>query len=291
MLLIIIISAAFAIFFISADASWGNVLSHKRNNLVFEGRVQDYGAFALRKEHPRTMFYAILLSTAIAGSILLFSLHNSGSVKNLVPFVPIDQIDYIEIPPIDRVEQKQEEKIEQQTQSKASATAGSSVNNTVEVVQEVTPTINPVTEPVGQGGSQPAGQPSGGGTGTGSETGGDGGGETVSEASFEIKNWASVMPSFPGGEEAMMKYMLSKVRFSEWDKERGVNGTMHISFVVQTDGTITDIQMIRNIHNGEELSKKAMKAISEMPLWTPGSNGKTLVPVRYTMPISFKLKN
>jgi len=290
MLLIIIISAAFAIFFISADASWDNVLSHKRNNLVFEGRVQDYGAFALRKEHPRTMFYAILLSTAIAGSILLFSLHNSGSVKNLVPFVPIDQIDYIEIPPIDKVVQKQEEKIEQQSQSKASATAGSSANNTVEVVQEVTPTINPVTEPVGQGGNQPAGQPSEGGTGTGSETGGDGG-SGGGETSFEIKDWAAVMPSFPGGEEAMMKYMLSKVRFSEWDKERSVNGTMHISFVVQTDGTITDIQMIRNIHNGEELSKKAMKAISEMPLWTPGSNGKTLVPVRYTMPISFKLKN
>lgn len=291
MLLIIIISAALAIFFISADASWGNVLSHKRNNLVFEGRVQDYGAFALRKEHPRTMFYAILLSTGVVAAIIIFSLRNSGSSANLIPFVSVNEIEYIEIPPIEKIETQTEQPLENQSRSSSAAASGLSESSQIEIVEEVVEIVDPI-EPPGQGGNQPSGKPSEGGTGTGSDNGNGGGGnETGGDSTFEIKDWAVIMPAFPGGEEAMMKYMLSKVRFSEWDKERGVNGTMHISFVVQTDGTITDIQMIRSIYNGEELSKKAIRAISEMPLWTPGSNGKTLVPVRYTMPISFRLKN
>ncbi len=99
------------------------------------------------------------------------------------------------------------------------------------------------------------------------------------------------MPSFPGGEEAMMKYMLSKVKYSELERERGVTGTMYISFVVHTGNNITQIILARKTQYGEKISNKAIKTISEMPKWNPGMNGKVPVAVRYTMPVSFKLKN
>ncbi len=293
MLLIISIIAALAIFFITADASWGNVLSHARNDLVFNGRVQDYGAYALRKEQPRTMLYAVLLTCGLVGTLFGLSKLQKEPVKVKVPFVSTP--DWLDIEPME-IEQKQET----QTKAKVSitkpnsappASSGQINDGEIEVVEERTEPPVLITDP-GQGGddktknSQPGGEPAGIGTGDG-DTGKTGTGSTE----FVIPDYAQVMPEYPGGQEAMMKYMLSKVKFSEWDKERGVSGTMYIQFVVNTDGSITDIKLARKIKGGEQLAEKAIQAISKMPKWSPGKNGQISVPVRYTMPLTFTLRN
>lgn len=294
MLLIVIITAALAIFLISADASWGNVLSAKRNNLVFEGRIQEYGAYALRKEQPRTMMYAVLMTSAIVAGLLFVSRINSEKIIPSIPFVDTEVDLGLIIPPIDTKRAEVEKpQLPREKPNALAASAGSNNSGDVVVTEEIVKPAEPVVSP-GQEGEVtnittiPGAKPGGTGTGDGDEEGGE---KDSSSSGFNIADWAPVMPSFPGGEEAMMKYMLSKVKFSELDKDRGVTGTIYISFIVHTDGTITGIEVVRNIRNGEDLSKKAVKAISEMPRWNPGMNGKIPVAVRYTMPVSFKLKN
>jgi hypothetical protein len=83
MFLLISILAALVIFVVSANSSWENVLSPKRNHLVFEGRVKEYGAYQLRREQPRNMFIALFLSTGIVSTFFL--LLQSGN--NASPFV------------------------------------------------------------------------------------------------------------------------------------------------------------------------------------------------------------
>lgn len=296
MLLIVIITAALAIFLISADASWGNVLSDKRNNLVFEGRIQEYGAYALRKEQPRTMMYAVLLTTGIVSSILFASRVNSEKILPTIPFVNTDFDLTIQPPPIEskRLEiEKPQPPQEKPNIAAAAASAGSNNSGDVEVIEEIVKPVELVSQP-GQGGDDetipntPGGKAGGTGTGDGDDKGDDKG---SSGSTFNYADWAPQMPSYPGGEKEMMKYIQSKVKFSELDKDRGVNGTMFISFIVHTDGSITGIEVVRSIRNGDELARKVVKAISEMPKWNPGMNGKIPVAVRYTMPVSFKLIN
>lgn len=298
MVILIVISAALLIFLISADASWGNVLSAKRNNLVFEGRNLEYGAYALRKEHPRTMLISLCISAGVVG-LLLFAVQASQNVPPPQPPKVLEDLGILVIlPPVEEEKPEIEKPKLESTRPEIPKTAGTTTETTVEVTEIPEPQPDEEITTAGQGGEEtgdnrfPADSGVGEGTGSGEGDGKDGTETgTGTGSSFYAGDYAEFMPEFPGGEAAMLKYMVSRVRYSDFDKDRGVQGTIYISFVVHTDGSITNIQVIRGIHNGDGLAKKAMKAISEMPKWTPGSNGKHPVPVRYTMPLRFELKN
>lgn len=95
-------------------------------------------------------------------------------------------------------------------------------------------------------------------------------------------------PQFPGGQQALMSYLNKNMRYPTIAKENGIQGRAICRFVVEKDGSISNVEVFRSA--GEvSLDKEAIRLISSMPQWTPGSQRGKPVRVQYTLPITFKL--
>jgi len=114
--------------------------------------------------------------------------------------------------------------------------------------------------------------------------------EEEEEESNEIFDFAKVekMPEFPGGMQALMKYLSSNINYPQDAIETGIYGRVYISFVVEKDGSITDVQVTRSVH--PSLDKEAARVVKNMPKWAPGKQLNKPVRVRYTLPVNFRLK-
>lgn len=121
--------------------------------------------------------------------------------------------------------------------------------------------------------------------------------ETVEEVdmdSFEEMEYEEEMPVivnepfFPGGEDVMYQFISDNLIYPETAKKNGEEGTVYIQFVVQEDGSLYDVKVIKGV--SEALDEAAVNVIKNMPNWIPGTENEIPVPVRYTIPIKFKLK-
>ena len=96
------------------------------------------------------------------------------------------------------------------------------------------------------------------------------------------------MPEFPGGQEALNRFLVRNIKYPLLAQENGIQGRVICQFVVNSDGSIVDIAVVRGVE--ESLDKEAMRVIKSMPKWTPGRQGGKNVRVKYTLPIRFKLQ-
>lgn len=94
-------------------------------------------------------------------------------------------------------------------------------------------------------------------------------------------------PEFPGGVNAMMDYLRGNLKYPESAKKNKQEGRVFIGFVVEKDGSVTNVNVLRGVC--EELDNEAVKVVKAMPRWTPGMNEGKPVRVQYTLPIVFKL--
>lgn len=95
------------------------------------------------------------------------------------------------------------------------------------------------------------------------------------------------MPAFEGGIEGLTRYLNDNIRYPENARKNGQYGTVFVTFVVKTDGGITDVQVAKGV--SPELDAEAMRVITQMPNWKPGRQSGKNVPVRYAMPVKFTL--
>ena len=95
------------------------------------------------------------------------------------------------------------------------------------------------------------------------------------------------MPQFPGGENALMEYVSKNVVYPEEAKEKEIQGRVFISFVVEKDGSIGEVKVLRGIGGG--CDEESVRVISDMPRWKPGKQKGEFVRVSYQIPIMFKL--
>ena len=96
------------------------------------------------------------------------------------------------------------------------------------------------------------------------------------------------MPEFPGGQEALNRFLVRNIKYPLLAQENGIQGRVVCQFVVNSDGSIVDISVVRGVE--ESLDKEAIRVIKSMPKWTPGRQGGKSVRVKYTLPIRFKLQ-
>ncbi len=94
------------------------------------------------------------------------------------------------------------------------------------------------------------------------------------------------MPEFPGGEKAMKKFIAENLVYPALVKQRGIKGTVYLTFVVKADGTITDIKVLRGIGGG--CDEEAVKVVKRMPRWLPGMQRAQPVAVKYNLNIEFR---
>lgn len=95
-------------------------------------------------------------------------------------------------------------------------------------------------------------------------------------------------PEFPGGAQAMMKYLAENIKYPMIAQENGIQGRVICQFVVNKDGSIVDIQVVRSVD--PSLDKEAVRVIKSMPKWKPGMQRGKAVRVKFTLPVVFRLQ-
>ena len=112
--------------------------------------------------------------------------------------------------------------------------------------------------------------------------------EPKPEVENKVFDVVEQMPSFPGGPSALMKYLSENVKYPVVAQENGVQGRVVVSFVVEKDGHITDVKVVRSVD--PSLDKEAARVVKSMPSWIPGKQNGSAVRVKYNVPVSFKLQ-
>ena len=112
--------------------------------------------------------------------------------------------------------------------------------------------------------------------------------EPVKEEETKVFDVVEQMPSFPGGPSALMQYLNSNIKYPVVAEENGVQGRVVCTFVVEKDGSITDVRVVKSVD--PSLDKEAMRVVKSMPKWIPGKQNGSAVRVKYTVPVTFRLQ-
>ena len=110
--------------------------------------------------------------------------------------------------------------------------------------------------------------------------------EEIVEA--EIFKVVEVMPEFPGGAAKMMEYIQKNIKYPLMARESDIQGRVFVNFVVEPDGSISNVAVLRGIGGG--CDEEAVRVVQSMPKWNPGKQRGTAVRCAFTVPIIFKLQ-
>jgi len=276
-------------------------LSPSLDTIVFEGRNQAYGAYQLRQLYNSHVRKALATVLGLCLFLLLMGIawqhmHPRAAVAPAVITTPITPIE----PPIYVAEQPKPiapPAAPSQPQLAAAAPHATASIPTKVVKDELVP-VKPQEEELRAVDSDVTALESStlttsstglpGGTGT-AETG------ATTEASAATASAATgpyvaveKMPEFAGGTEALMRYLRSHLRYPSEALRAQAEGRVYVSFVVQADGTIADVSVLKGLGFG--LDEEAQRVVRQMPTWTPGQQSHHAVPVRFTLPITFSIQ-
>jgi len=114
-------------------------------------------------------------------------------------------------------------------------------------------------------------------------------GEVENSDMVDVYMFVEQMPAFPGGEEKLVEFVSKNVEYPQEAKEEGVQGRVFVGFVVEKDGSIGDVKLLRGIGHG--CDEEALRVVQGMPKWKPGMHNGEFVRVSYQIPIHFKLED
>lgn len=104
----------------------------------------------------------------------------------------------------------------------------------------------------------------------------------------EALTFVEVMPVFPGGQDAMLKFIATHTIYPSEAIEKNIQGKVYVRFIVKSDGSVRNIAVIRGVH--ASLDAEAVRVVQSMPNWIPAQQNGKPVNVQFTLPINFSLK-
>lgn len=266
-------------------------------NLVFENKNKEYGAYQLRQENGKTSFMAFLVSLSLCA--ILFAIPQVLRSFHLIDTAPAETVmdEPTVVPPIDVVEldfTKKPEVIESAAKAPiqeklpeevkipsmahpivvSSALATPDIPRNVDVIPTIAPTtgIGTISASTGTG--------NGSGTASNTPTGTDYGNKVLNTAVLDVQ------PAFPGGIEKFYMYVGRNFEAPEINDEKVVR--IMVSFIVERDGSMTDIQVKND--PGYGLGKEAIRVLKSLKTkWSPGIINSQAVRTAYTLPISVQM--
>ena len=273
-----------------------DLISNEWTDLVFEGRNQSYGAYKLRKGTGKRNVWALVI-VGLAAALLYLGLQLQ---KMAEANKKVENTQAVELAKLNtekkeaKVEKKEiikqePEKVVEQVKSSVKFTAPI-IKKDSEVKEEDEIKLDEV-------------QKSDKAVGAFTVEGNDEVGGAVLKAKEDIaapeppkhvveetKIFTVVeqMPMFPGGEGALMGYLRDNIHYPTVAAENGVQGRVVVGFVVERDGSITDVNILRGVD--PSLDREAMRVVTSMPKWTPGKQNGSAVRVKYQVPVSFRLQ-
>ncbi|MFD1873695.1 energy transducer TonB [Hymenobacter bucti] len=270
------------------------------DDLVFEGRNQAYGAYQLRQAYNGHLRTAMALMIGLCALLLL----GGAAWQHLHPLLvvaprsstmltPITPPTYVTEPPkpiAPPAAPSQPRLAAAPATHMAASIPTKVVKDELATVRKPDATVVEVpTETPGVVGTTTTettntSANTGPGTAiTGSETGSD-----TSPAVTGPYTVVEQMPEFAGGMAALTRYLRSHLRYPGAALAAQAEGRVFVSFVVQADGTIADITVPKGLGYG--LDEEAQRVVRQMPAWTPGRQSHHAVPVRFTLPITFRIQ-
>jgi len=110
----------------------------------------------------------------------------------------------------------------------------------------------------------------------------------VSQKNDQVFDVVEQMPEYPGGMQALFEFLKENIKYPEDAQKQKVEGRVLAKFVVETDGSISNIEVVK--HAFPSLDAEAVRVIQAMPKWSPGKQKGQAVRVKYVVPINFNLK-
>ena len=273
-----------------------DLISNEWTDLVFEGRNQSYGAYQLRKSTGKRNLWALII-VGLAAVLLYLGLQLQRMAE---ANKKVENTQAVELAKLN-TEKKKEAKVEKkeiisQEPEKVVEQVKSSVKFTAPVIkkdEEVKEEDEIKLEEV---------EKSTKAIGSFNVEGNDEVGGAVLKAKEDIKapeppkheeetkifTVVEQMPLFPGGDAALMAYLRDNIHYPTVAAENGVQGRVVVGFVVERDGSITDVNVLRSVD--PSLDREAMRVVKGMPRWTPGKQNGSAVRVKYQVPVTFRLQ-
>jgi protein TonB len=268
------------------------------DEIVFEQRNKNYGAFELRRSYEKHLNIAFLITFSafviVTSGVLIRSLFKTPTVAELTRDAANDVRQMKEI----EIILPEKPKLPDGGEKAVIPPVGKS-----EVPEDLKPIKvedKPIVEPKKDEtkvDSIPAGYnsegngkkgdvlPTGGGGGKGPEIGSGNGGEEKKEPTFT--DIPQVMPEFPGGEEALFKFLKRNLRFPRFEENN--SSTVYVAFIIGADGQIGTISILKS--GGISFDEEVTRVVSKMPKWKPGVENGENVAVRFKMPVKFRQAN
>ena len=109
----------------------------------------------------------------------------------------------------------------------------------------------------------------------------------VSQANQKVFDTVEQMPEYPGGMQAMIEFLQTNMKYPEDAEKQKVEGRVMVQFVVETDGSISDVHVAKQVF--PSLDAEAIRVVQAMPRWTPGKDKGKVVRVKYNLPIVFRM--
>jgi protein TonB len=275
-----------------------DLTSNEWTDLVFQSKNKEYGAYPLRRNTGKRNMWSIIIMflAAILGFsafTIVKTIQANARVENTQEVVLSDIAEKKEKP---KVEKKPEIKIPEQ--QKMPEKVASSVKFTEPVIKK----DNQVKED-NQLKQQEDLNESTTKIGALDVKGNDEGGEVLKVERAEIEqpkpepqkvednkvfDVVEQQPAFPGGQGALLSWLSQNIHYPAVAEENGIQGRVVVSFVVEKDGSISNVQVVRGVD--PSLDKEAARVVKSMPKWTPGKQNGQAVRVKYNVPVTFKLQ-
>ena len=109
----------------------------------------------------------------------------------------------------------------------------------------------------------------------------------VSQTNQKVFDTVDQMPEYPGGMQAMIEFLQANMKYPEDAAKQKVEGRVMVQFVVETDGSISDVHVAKQVF--PSLDAEAIRVVQAMPKWTPGKEKGKVVRVKYNLPIVFRM--
>lgn len=110
----------------------------------------------------------------------------------------------------------------------------------------------------------------------------------IVDSNDEVLTIAEIMPQYPGGNQALFKFLGENIKYPEQAKKDEISGKVYVTFTVDKDGSVKDVHVLRGIGGG--CDEEAIRVVKMMSHWTPGEQDGAKVSIEYNLPINFKLK-
>lgn len=276
-----------------------DLIDNKWSDLMFENRNKEYGAYVLRRQTGRRNVAAILAVLLLFACVMVYMVAKNAYDEYQKTHQIHDQV--TELTAL-KQEKKKDAKVErkeivkQQEVEKVVEKVKSSVKFTAPVIKN-----DDEVKPEDEMKTQEEIMDSKVAVGFANVVGNDENGEVLKakeviatepvkpkEEENKVFDVVEQMPSFPGGNSALMQFLSKNIKYPVVAEENGIQGRVICTFVVERDGRVTDVHVVKSVD--PSLDKEAVRVVSSMPNWIPGKQNGSAVRVKYTLPVTFRLQ-